>query len=364
MASNSGFSPNWCSPPGDTIRDILDDMDLPMAEFSSRMEKPLEWIEKLVTGHSEINHEISERLESVLGASSAFWMNREAQYREDFARLESEVSTMSEDEWLRLLPLKDMNDFGWLEAISNSSDKIVNSCLQFFDIPDVETWHRKYNDVLGTAAFRTSPTFDSKTGADAAWLRQGEIASESIDCKAWNAKRFEKQLSVIRALTKKKNPSIFIPDLQKLCAKCGVAVVIVRGPKGCRASGATRFISPNKALILLSFRYLSDDHFWFTFFHEAAHLLLHGKKALFLEGPNMITTKEEEEANEHANVTLIPTEFQPELRALRAEYKKVLKFARRVGISPGIVVGQLQHLGLIKHNQLNKLKRRFEWSDD
>jgi Zn-dependent peptidase ImmA (M78 family) len=105
---------------------------------------------------------------------------------------------------------------------------------------------------------------------------------------------------------------------------------------------------------------LSDDHFWFTFFHEAGHLLLHGENGFFLEGIESSTTAEEE-ANEFAAQILIPPEFQDELAQLRAKIYEVSRFARRLGVSPGIVVGQLQHLRKIRHNQLNGLKRRYTW---
>jgi Zn-dependent peptidase ImmA (M78 family) len=113
---------------------------------------------------------------------------------------------------------------------------------------------------------------------------------------------------------------------------------------------------------MLSFRYLSDDHFWFTFFHEAGHLLLHGKKAVFLEGENIVSTKEEQEANDFSARFLVPRQYQAELLRLPVNSLEVIKFGRRIGISPGIVVGQLQHLGRLRQNELNALKRRFKWS--
>ncbi len=147
------------------------------------------------------------------------------------------------------------------------------------------------------------------------------------------------------------------------CAESGVAVVILRAPTGCKASGATRFHSPDKALLLLSFRYLSDDHFWFTFFHEAGHLLLHGEKGFFLEGVDTLSTDKEEEANDFAVHTLVPPAFQKALLNLRNNARTVIRFAMQVGISPGIVVGQLQHLGHIRRDQLNRLKRRYIWEE-
>jgi Zn-dependent peptidase ImmA (M78 family) len=117
-------------------------------------------------------------------------------------------------------------------------------------------------------------------------------------------------------------------------------------------------------MILLSFRYLSDDHFWFTFFHEAGHLVLHGDRCIFLEGDDTLTTEEEDAANAFAADTLIPPEYQAEMLRLPLNGRDVMRFARKVGVSPGIVVGQLQHYGRFRQNQLNNLKRRFTWGED
>ena len=83
-------------------------------------------------------------------------------------------------------------------------------------------------------------------------------------------------------------------------------MVIVPAPSGCKVSGATLFPQQDKALLLLSFRYLSDDHFWFSFFHEVGHLLLHGIEKIFLEGVDEINQNDEEEANKFAAELLIP----------------------------------------------------------
>jgi HTH-type transcriptional regulator / antitoxin HigA len=125
-----------------------------------------------------------------------------------------------------------------------------------------------------------------------------------------------------------------------------------------------RFLTPTRPMILLSFRYLTEDQFWFTFFHEGGHLILHGDRCLILEGDATLTAAEEGEANEFAANTLIPPESQAELLRLPINGRAVMRFARKVGVSPGIVVGQLQHRGLLGQNQLNNLKRRFTWVED
>jgi HTH-type transcriptional regulator/antitoxin HigA len=358
------FQPNWISAPGETIADILEQRDLSLVQFARRMECRPEFANELLTGREAITVEIARRLERILGSSASFWMTRESQYRADAVRLKRESRLSAAEEWLQELPLKDMISFGWIKPISSSAPARETACLDFFHVPDVGAWREKYRGALEMAVFRTSSSFDSQPGAVAAWLRQGEIEAASIDCKPWDAKRFRKALSSIRPLTRKKDPSFFLPELQKRCAECGVAVVIVRAPTGCRASGATRFVSTNKALLLLSFRYLSDDHFWFTFFHEAGHLILHGQQALFLEGAGMSSNKEEEEANEFAARVLIPPELEAAMLDLGLNGREVIRFARLAGVSPGIVVGQLQHIGKIKRNQLNTLKRRFRWNSE
>jgi plasmid maintenance system antidote protein VapI/Zn-dependent peptidase ImmA (M78 family) len=364
MNRNNDFQPDWISAPGDTIADILEERDLPQAEFARRIGHTLSEARGLLEGREPITPELATKLQHVLGASATFWINRETQYRQDVVRLRGQDVSKGRGVWLEELPVKDMIKFGWITPASNSATANEAACLQFFDLPDVSAWRDAYRGALEMAAFRTSASFDSHPGAVAAWLRRGEIEASSIACSPWDAQKFRSALSKIRALTWKKQPDAFIPKLKELCAQCGVAVVIVRAPSGCRASGATRFLSANKAMLLLSFRYLSDDHFWFTFFHEGGHLLLHGKAALFLEGANMVTTDQEEEANKFAGEILIPPELRTELFDLPRDGRAIIKFARAVGIAPGIVVGQLQHFGRLQRNQLNALKRRFRWAGD
>ncbi|MBP7722473.1 MAG: ImmA/IrrE family metallo-endopeptidase [Alphaproteobacteria bacterium] len=361
MSSAVGFQPNWASPPGETITKILGRKDLTIATFAKKIGYSIATVNELLEGKLKINSEIAEKLEVTLGPSSEFWIARENQYRSDIDWLDKEGNQEEGIEWLKDIPFKDMINFGWIKSSSNKKE-IAAKCLNFFNVPDVRAWYETYDASLKLVAFRTSYTFESQIASVAAWLRQGEIEGQRIKCKNWNPEKFRENLAIIRVLTRKKNPAIFIPELQKLCAEAGVAVVIVRAPKGCRASGATRFLSKDKGLIQLSFRYRSDDHFWFTFFHEAGHLLLHSQSDIFLESAVTASNKEEDEANNFATDILVPNEHIAELYTLSANsYKKVMRFAKRIGISHGIVVGQLQHRNIIQANQLNYLKTRFKW---
>ena len=368
MDSTRGFQPNWISAPGDTIRDLLQERDISEARFASLLGLTPEVTDALLQGRSTITIGIARQLESVLGASVSYWISRDFQYRQDSKRLREE-----EKSWLRQLPLGDMVSFGWLRPPPLPSEELA-SCLRFFNVSSVSEWNKVYGSLQESIAFRSSPSFDSRHEAVAAWLRAGEIRAADIECEPWRPERFKDSLISIRSLTRQKDPRRFIPVLQQACAKNGVAVVVARSPSGCRASGATRFISNNKAMLQLSFRYLTDDHFWFTFFHEAGHLLLHGERRLFsatlegqrswiLEGIDAPDTEEELEANEFAATSLIPQEYRPHLLRTHQSAREVIRFAHSLGVSPGVVVGQLQHARQIRYDQLNQLKRRYVWTD-
>lgn len=359
MAETSGFSPQWASPPGDTITDVLHERSVTVSEFAGRIGESADFVQDLLSGRSTITIGLARRLHEVLGASVEFWISRDWKYRDYLhQRLSDDIKR-----WLSELPVADMSRFGWLSPPPSPQDEAL-ACLRFFDVPDLETWRERYSGLLEAVAFRTSRSIDSKPAAVVAWLRRGLIEAAELSCGPWDPARLRNALGRIRSLTRQKDPQRFLPELQRLCGACGVAVVVLRAPSGCRASGATQVQADGRGLLLLSSRYLTDDQFWFTFFHEIGHLILHGHREVILEGLDQIAEMEEEQANAFAAHVIIPAEHREEYARLRARSEEVLRFSRRVGVSPGLVVGQLQFTGRLRANQLNGLKRRFSWSEN
>jgi Zn-dependent peptidase ImmA (M78 family) len=124
--------------------------------------------------------------------------------------------------------------------------------------------------------------------------------------------------------------------------------------------GATRWLG-DKAVIQLSLRWKSNDQFWFRFAHAAGHIMLHGRKDVFIEVKGL-TGKQENEADDYACDRLIPLADYTELVATRhLTLSEIAAFASEVGIAPGIVVGRLQHDELLPRNQCNKLKVVLSW---
>lgn len=357
MPKAPAFQPAWASPPGTTVADILHERQLSVDAFAAQMRWSLSYTHGLLGGTASLTEEVAQRLATHLGASPDFWTRREDQYQEAKQRL----SRQEQLNWVKTLPTKHMVQAGW---IANVAD-IVEECLRYFDVADLTMWQSRYATPLTAAAFHSSPTFALQPGPVAAWLRYGEIEAERRDCKPWNLDLLRSQIPELKRLTKQKDPAIFLPQLMTLCAECGVAVVVARAPVGCVASGATKFVASDRALLMLSFRHLTDDHFWFTFFHEVGHLLLHGPDQLFLEGAgkDVWDERKEDEANAFSADVLIPSALRPRLPRLPLTRRGIVTFAIEAGTSPGIVIGQLQHLGRVPHQKLNTYKRRYEWPE-
>jgi len=176
MTSGNPFQPYWASPPGETIAEILRKKRIDLQSFASDMGGSEDDAQCLLQGACAIDRSVAERLRDLIGGSVTFWLNREAQYREDVARLHGTREQENSVAWLKELPVRDMVNFGW---ISRFSDKVkqANECMRFFGVPSIDSWRSTFSSVQSVVAFRATNTYQSSPGAVAAWLRQGEISS-------------------------------------------------------------------------------------------------------------------------------------------------------------------------------------------
>lgn len=355
------FDSNWVSPPGKTLARCLSTNGLTKTDASDCLLLSDFDLSRLIEGAVPIDEELAARLEDLTGKSQSFWLSREENYRKTLETLAK--SSMHEgydaSDWLRSIPTNQMAKLGWIDKCISVSEK-TEEALRFFGVSSISEWHERYSSELSVAAFRASTTYDADKAATAAWLRKAEVQASQMKCSPWNKTSLQAKLPELKQLSMRKGPQAFYHELVAQCLAVGVCLVFVPSLKGCRAFGACRFLSPNKALIVLSNRYKTDDHFWFTFFHEVGHLVLHDKAGLFIDSTDMITSREEDEANEFAEKLLIPEGALEYLVGKRITGRLVTQLAYRLGVSRGIVVGQLQHKGIIKRNSLNHLKKHFE----
>lgn len=356
------YEPDYAVPPGETLLETIEQIGMSQAELAERTGRPKKTINEIINGKTAITSETARQLERVLGIPSSFWNNLERNYREKLAEIEESEKLVSHVEWLKEIPIKTMIEYGWIKGCNDKIEQL-QEVLNYFGVATVEAWKEVWKKVLGDPkfAFRQSAAFTSETGAVAAWIRKGQLESQRIKCQPLKSSVFRKALEEIRGLTND-SPKVFMPKVTELCANAGVAVVFVPELPKSRVSGAAYWLNSEKAVIQLSSRYKTNDHFWFTFFHEAGHILQNIKKKMFLEYVDD-NQKDEEEANRFASETLIPSSlYKVFSKQSPFSAHTVEKFAQQLGIAPGIVVGRLQHDKLIPYSHLNSLKNYFEWS--
>ena len=357
MSTKFPYKPDYAFPPGDTLLETLESIGLTQKELATRMGRPLKTINQIIKATAQIMPETALQLEKVTGVPASFWNNAESNYRESLARLQDEKRQQEEVGWLDRFSYKTMADFDLVPLLQNKVER-VGQLLRYFAVATPKQWESTYGDLCGAA--RESARFKTDLGDFSAWLRAGEMLARKRNCQPYDKEVFTRHLQTIRSLTAQ-NPAQVWTEVCRLCAEAGVAVVLVPELPKTHVFGFTRWLTPDKALIQLSLRYKTDDLLWFTFFHEAAHILLHGKRDVFVEYRGVDNPKEQE-ANQWAGDFLIPpADWSAYLAALppRPGAASIQTFAKKLGIAPSIVLGRLQHREKrVPPGSLNTLKHK------
>lgn len=360
-SNKNQFVPNYAISPGEILADELELRVMSQKELSKRTGITEKHIISILKAKASITPETAIKFERAIGMPADYWLNLESHYQEIKARLAEEEKLQAHLDWVKRVPFSEMAKLGWLPKRTSAKDKLVE-LLQFFGIASVDQWQEMWPKV--SVAYRQNKTHEVFPEAISAWLRQGEIEAEKLDCAPFDKAKFRSALDSIRKLTDA-DPNVFVPAMQQACAEAGVAVVLVPSIPKTGISGATRWVHSNKAIIQLSLRYKTNDHFWFTFFHEAGHILLHGKKELFLEYNNGLDDEKEQEADHYSQNKLIPEKAMTRF-IVNGDFTRssIIAFAKEVDIAAGIVVGQLQHRGLVSYKVHNALKQSFKWAHE
>lgn len=346
---------DYAVPPGETLQELLEERGMSQRDLARRAGLSPKHVNKLLHGLVPLSADVAVRLERVTGTPAHFWNRREASYRSDLERIRSRRDLSADVMWLRDFPIAELVKRDILPVEPADKASRVEQMLAFFGVASVGAWEDVYAELA--CAFRTSKAYEAKPKTLTAWLRFGEIAAQDIYCEPYDRKRLEAALSSLRELTLL-DAEVFRGRMRDICAACGVAVVFIPELGGSRASGVARWLTPAKALIQLSFRYRTDDHLWFTFFHEIAHILRHGKTDVWIEATSSPDNSRETEADSFSRDILIPRAEASQLASLKTP-ADVRHFAERIGIAPGIVVGRLQHDDLWPCSRGNRLKRQL-----
>lgn len=353
------------SPPGDTIQETIDIIGMNQYELAERIGKNIKNVNRIIKGKESISPETALALERVLNISADFWLERERLFQKEKAEIEFDEEIERSKSWIKNFPVIEMIKLKWI-PFNKGSILILKDLLKFLGIAHPDQWKEIYENNYKAVAFRMSLKNINNPYAISAWLRQGERQSFELKLNKYQKEKFIDKLNEIKELSNNHPPNFHI-ELQKICSECGVAMVFTPNILHAPISGASRWIKDlSVPLIQLSGRYKTNDSFWFTFFHEAGHILLHGKKEIFLEkveGAKQDLTKENE-ADKFAEKWLYGNELYKFAGTnINIKRSEVIALSRTLKIHPALIVGFLQHNKIISQSYLNDLKIKINLFD-
>ena len=338
------------APPGATIKEQLNDRSMSQKEFAARMDMSEKHISKLVNGEVQLTPETAVRLEMVLGVPARFWNNLEAIYREKLIKAEAENAMDADIELAKRFPYSEMAKFGWVPATREAKEKVVN-LRKYFEVVDLSLLG---SEQLTRIACRRLAITEKSDLALMAWAQQAKVKARDIQTAPINIKGLISAMPELRKMTILK-PKEFCPQIKKCLASCGIALVFLPHLKGSFLQGAS-FADGNKIVVGLTARGKDADKFWFSLFHELAHIVLG-----HVGQPDGTSEEDEKAADKWSGDTLIASEDFEEFRSERDySQRSVIRFANAQGIAPGIVVGRMQRERMIKYSLLNNLKEKYE----
>lgn len=360
-AGKNQYQPDYAVSPGWVLEERLDAQGISHAEFARRCDRSPKLISEIISGKAPIVPQTAFQFEMVLGVDASIWLGIEADYRLYGIRAAADEKAEAAGAWSQSFPVKELVKRGVIRK-PVSQGKAVSELLAFFGVASVNAWKMKYENV--NVAFRHSPSFESDRAALTAWLRLTEIDARDQHCDSYDVARFKKALAQVRELTRTPVREA-LKNIRMLFNEAGVALSLVKPLPKTRVSGAAWWVSPGRPVVALSARHKTDDHLWFSLFHEAAHIILHGKKNVYIDRSNGGSDAIETEADQWAGDFLIPaTAWDDFVDKGRFRSADVRRFADEHSIAPGIVVGRLQHKKHIDWSHLNRLKTRLRWPDE
>jgi HTH-type transcriptional regulator / antitoxin HigA len=233
--------------------------------------------------------------------------------------------------------------------------------------------HARASNWIGKSAESPEEAFDLfKQGISDHLLRHGkpsllrtglgvhDIATDLaiVAWKAQVARRAEKRLKNLKSQFRLTNVD-WLADLARLSAdeaklqaipafleRQGVILVCEPAVPGTNLDGAS-FLLENTPVIGLTLRKDTIDSFWFTLFHELAHIVLHywtGLQNGFFDDLGKGSLENvEQEANTFAGAYLIPNELWIKAPARIAKTPEPIQtLARQLGIHPAIAFGRIR----------------------
>lgn len=369
------FQPDFApKAPGEYLRMFLEERGMKIVDFARRTGRPTKTISEIISGSASITPDTALQFEKVLGDGASFWLGLQTKYLLSQARAKDQVSSNQKEAvaWARKFSVKEMLQ---LKLIDHKPDKdsLVDTILRAFAVSSVSAWDSHWNERLRLSRFKQQDHTKIDPYNVAVWLRCGERIADGIETAPYSQSTLRDSLAGIRNMAVRpwqESSNLLVES----CARAGVAVAFVPSVPNTGLRGCAYWASKDKAVIAVSDRMKSEERMWFSFFHEACHILEHSKRSVFIDhdanrSDLTLDLDIEQEADQFAAEFLIPTRV---VRAFQNSFTNIghgmteesfRKFAKENDVSAGLLLERLQHEEIMPQNsRLNsKLKRKIQF---
>lgn len=353
--------------PGYYIKDYIDEQGITQEELAKRLQTTPKYVSDLVNGRINLTEEMVLRLSIVFGTSTKMWLNLNQKYIEKKLEIERRKRIDEECELVRKIDYKFWVELGLVKATRVTTEK-VQELQRYFKVASLTVLGQR--DFLVQYKTSVSEVTDVNVINANAWVQTAINMGTQMEVNVFDKKKLMNVINEIRNMTVKR-PEIFYPKLKKILADCGVALVLLPNLKNCGVNGAVKWVGKDKVILALNDRRKYADTFWFALFHELGHVLQQRIKVLLVSENNKsglesneLIQKLESEADMFSRNTLIPeADYKKFVDANQGHFtaEVIRKFADKINILPGIVVGRLQQDGQLTYQTtLNGLKNKYE----
>ena len=300
------------------------------------------------------------KISAMLGISVETLLNLQKAY--DQKKIEID-QTKAMDEQIEVVDVIDYSYFvknNLLPDVKNKLEKIKELC-SFFKVSDLRILQRR--DFLVSFRTTVSSVTDKNIINANVWLQTAINKGLSIDVSPFDEKKLKSYIKEIRSMTLQE-PNEFYPRLCEIFNECGVAFVLLPALKNCGVNGVVKWYD-DKVILALNDRFKYADTFWFSLFHEIKHVFQKKKTKVIINCDDDISDIDDEfeaEADQFATETLIPGDQYHSYFDDKGRYisrSDVQRFAKCMGVHPGIVVGRLQHDKKIAHSSMTDMRQQY-----
>lgn len=332
-------------PPGEFLREELEARGWNQTELAEIIGRPVRLINEIIAGKKAITPETAVQLGDSLGTGPELWMNLESQYQLSKVRSIDGLIQRRARLYERF-PVREMIKRGWIEA-TKSIEVLEQQFSTFFGVENVNA------EVSFCHAAKKSDAVASPTMLQLAWLFRARRCVTEMTAKRYSETQLRQALTQLSALLSAPEETRHVA---RILADCGVRFVVVEPIPGSKIDGACFWLPEEQPVVALSLRLDRIDNFWFVLRHELEHVLRrHGQERGYILDQDLESvasdqvSEEETVANaEAANYCVPRDELNGFIARVSPFFKeeRVVLFAQRLNLHPGLVVGQLQrHLG-------------------